>query len=103
MTSFVSEIDIFVSSTGNFNIITLDKMKKLESNAFIGNTGHSDCLRTMPALFSITGFGRIGMLVFRAESANPDVQRPLHPSRLHGLPAQVRQCPRPVQRHHRDV
>ena len=42
-TSFVSEIDIFVSSTGNFNIITLDNMKRLESNAFIGSTGHFDC------------------------------------------------------------
>ena len=50
--------------------------------AFIENTGHSDCLRTMPALLGINGFGRRGMLVFRAASANPDVQRPLHPSRL---------------------
>ena len=56
---------------------------------FIGNTGHSDCLRAMPGLLGINGFGRIGMLVFRAASANPDVQRPLHPSRLHGLPTRV--------------
>ena len=45
----------------------------------------------MPALLGINGFGRIGMLVFRAASANPDVQRPLQVSRLHGLPTQVRQ------------
>ena len=32
-----TEIDIFVSSTGNFNIITLDHMKKLKNNAFVGN------------------------------------------------------------------
>ena len=50
----------------------------------------------MPALLGINGFGRIGMFVFRAASANPDVQRPLHPSRLHGLPTQVRQCPRRI-------
>merc|ERR1712064_100258 len=31
--SVVSEIDIFVSSTGNFNIITLDHMKKMKNNA----------------------------------------------------------------------
>ena len=27
---------------GNFNIITLDHMKKLKNNAFVGNTGHFD-------------------------------------------------------------
>ena len=32
------EIDIFVSSKGNFNISTLDHMKKLKNNAFVGNT-----------------------------------------------------------------
>merc|ERR1711916_285933 len=35
--SVVSEIDIFVSSTGNFNIITLDHMKKMKNNAIVGN------------------------------------------------------------------
>ena len=27
---------------GNFNIITLDHVKKLKNNAFVGNTGHFD-------------------------------------------------------------
>ena len=73
------------------------------------NTGHMFVTisglqeRTMPALLGINGFGRIGMLVFCAASANPDVQRPLQVSRLHDLPTQVRQCPRVGQRHHRDV
>ena len=40
--SVVSEIDIFVSSTGNFNIITLDHMKKMKNNAIVGNIGHFD-------------------------------------------------------------
>ena len=30
--------------------------------------------RTMPALLGMNGFGRIGMLVFRAASADPDVK-----------------------------
>ena len=30
----------FVSSTGNFNIIALERMKKLNNNAFVGNNGH---------------------------------------------------------------
>ena len=37
--SVMSEIDIFVSPTG---IITLDHMKKLMHNTFVGNTGHFD-------------------------------------------------------------
>ena len=36
----MSGIDIFVSSTGTFNISILDHMKMLENNAFVGNTGH---------------------------------------------------------------
>ena len=38
----MSEIDIFVSSTGNFNISTWNHLKKLKNNAFFGNAGHSD-------------------------------------------------------------
>merc|ERR1711959_303683 len=38
----VGEIDIFVSSTGNFNIITIDHMKKMKNNAIVGNIGHFD-------------------------------------------------------------
>ena len=38
----MSEIDIFVSSAGNFNIRILDHMKKVVNNAFVGNTGHFD-------------------------------------------------------------
>ena len=36
----MSEIDLFVSSTGKFNISTLDHMKKLKNNAFVGSTRH---------------------------------------------------------------
>merc|ERR1711915_795507 len=42
MESVVGEIDIFTSATGNFNIITLDHMKKMKNNAIIGNIGHFD-------------------------------------------------------------
>merc|ERR1719388_105700 len=38
----VGEIDIFVTATGNFNIITLDHMKKMKNNAIVGNIGHFD-------------------------------------------------------------
>merc|ERR1712167_84339 len=38
----VGEIDIFTSATGNFNIITLEHMKKMKNNAIVGNIGHFD-------------------------------------------------------------
>merc|ERR1712157_32951 len=38
----VGEIDIFVSSTGNFNIITIEHMKMMGNNAIVGNIGHFD-------------------------------------------------------------
>ena len=31
-----TDIDIFVSSTGNCNFFTLDQMKKLDNNAVVG-------------------------------------------------------------------
>merc|ERR1711924_303115 len=42
MEDVVGEIDIFVSTTGNFNIITVDHMAKMKNNAVVGNIGHFD-------------------------------------------------------------
>merc|ERR1711979_165611 len=42
MESVVGEIDIFVSTTGNKDIIRLDHMKKMKNNAIVGNIGHFD-------------------------------------------------------------
>merc|ERR1711981_869769 len=42
MEQVVGEIDIFVSSTGNFNIITVEHMKMMKNNAIVGNIGHFD-------------------------------------------------------------
>merc|ERR1719240_433995 len=38
----VGEIDIFVSATGNYDIITIEHMKKMKNNAIVGNIGHFD-------------------------------------------------------------
>ena len=38
----MSEIGIFVYSTGNFNIIAVDHMNKLMNHALVGNTEHFD-------------------------------------------------------------
>merc|ERR1712166_460680 len=42
MEQVVGEIDIFTSATGNFDIITLEHMKKMKNNAIVGNIGHFD-------------------------------------------------------------
>jgi adenosylhomocysteinase len=42
MEEAVGEIDIFTSCTGNFNIITMEHMKKMKNNAIVDNIGHSD-------------------------------------------------------------
>merc|ERR1711976_117649 len=42
MEEVVGEIDIFTSATGNYDIITLEHMKKMKNNAIVGNIGHFD-------------------------------------------------------------
>jgi adenosylhomocysteinase len=51
----VGEIDIFVSSTGNFNIITIDHMKKMTNNAIVGNIGQFDKDIDMAGIESFPG------------------------------------------------
>jgi adenosylhomocysteinase len=38
----VETADIFVTATGNLNIITVDMMAKMKHNAIVGNIGHFD-------------------------------------------------------------
>eukprot|EP00917_Polyrhabdina_sp_WS-2016_P014452 GHVP01031583.1.p1 GENE.GHVP01031583.1~~GHVP01031583.1.p1 ORF type:complete len:268 (+),score=49.64 GHVP01031583.1:748-1551(+) len=38
----VSEIDIFITATGNFHVIDLPHMQKMKHNAIVGNIGHFD-------------------------------------------------------------
>jgi len=42
METVVGEVDIFVSTTGNKDIIRLEHMKKMKNNAIVGNIGHFD-------------------------------------------------------------
>merc|ERR1712054_588380 len=55
MEEVVGEIDIFTSATGNFNIITLDHMKKMKNNAIVGNIGHFDNEIDMAGLEGMQG------------------------------------------------
>merc|ERR1712224_309192 len=70
--SVVSEMDIFVTTTGNFNIITLDHMKKMKNNAIVGNIGHFDNEIDMAGLEGMPGI--------KVEHIKPQVDRFVFPS-----------------------
>ena len=38
----VSEADVFVTATGNLDVITVDHMRKMKDCAIVGNIGHFD-------------------------------------------------------------
>merc|ERR1712080_454135 len=76
MESVVSDIDIFTSATGNFNIITLEHMKKMKNNAIVGNTGHFDN--------EIDMAGLEGMAGIKVENIKPQVDRFVFPDG-HGI------------------
>merc|ERR1711865_958986 len=67
MEDVVHEIDIFVSTTGNFNIITLEHMKKMKNNAIVGNIGHFDNEIDMAGLEGFAGI--------KGENIKPQVDR----------------------------
>merc|ERR1712232_884175 len=71
MDEIVGEIDIFVSSTGNYNIITLDHMKKMKNNAIVGNIGHFDNEIDMAGLEGFPGI--------KCENIKPQVDRFVFP------------------------
>merc|ERR1712238_222043 len=71
MEDVVHEIDIFVSTTGNFNIITLEHMKKMKNNAIVGNIGHFDNEIDMAGLEGFAGI--------KVENIKPQVDRFVFP------------------------
>merc|ERR1712019_98171 len=71
MEEVVGEIDIFVSTTGNFKIITLEHMKKMKNNAIVGNIGHFDNEIEMAELEGFPGI--------KVENIKPQVDRFVFP------------------------
>merc|ERR1712070_1211891 len=67
MEDVVGEIDIFVSATGNFNIITIDHMKKMKNNAIVRNIGHFDNEIDMAGLEGFPGI--------KCDNIKPQVDR----------------------------
>merc|ERR1712205_278076 len=65
--SVLNEVDIFITTTGNFNIITVDHMKKMKNNAIVGNIGHFDNEIDMAGLEGFPGI--------KVENIKPQVDR----------------------------
>jgi adenosylhomocysteinase len=57
--SVVGEVDIFVSCTGNLNVITLDNILAMKHLAVVANVGHFDNEIDMAALEALPGAERI--------------------------------------------
>merc|ERR1712007_423717 len=74
--SALSEVDIFVTTTGNFKIITLEHMKKMKNNAIVGNIGHFDNEIEMEKLEQFPGI--------KVENIKPQVDRFVFPDG-HGI------------------
>merc|ERR1712080_266619 len=74
--SVVNEIDIFVTTTGNFQIIRLEHMQKMKNNAIVGNIGHFDNEIQMAELEGFPGI--------KVENIKPQVDRFVFPDG-HGI------------------
>jgi adenosylhomocysteinase len=57
----VSTADVFVTTTGNYNIITADDMAKMKNNAIVGNIGHFDNEIDIAGLAKTPGIKKINI------------------------------------------
>jgi adenosylhomocysteinase len=57
----VADADIFVTTTGNFNVIRADHMAAMKNNAIVGNIGHFDNEIDMAALAKVDGIKKINI------------------------------------------
>ena len=57
----VETADIFVTATGNFNVITADHMSRMKHQAIVGNIGHFDNEIDMAGLAKLDGIERINV------------------------------------------
>jgi len=55
----VETADLFVTATGNLNIITVEHMKRMKDKAIVGNIGHFDNEIDMAGLKRVAGIERI--------------------------------------------
>jgi adenosylhomocysteinase len=58
---YVEKADIFITTTGNFGIITAEHMSKMKDKAIVGNIGHFDNEIDMAGLAKIPGIEKINI------------------------------------------
>jgi adenosylhomocysteinase len=68
----IGRADIFITATGNFNIITVDHMAKMKHNAIVGNIGHFDNEIDMAGLKKFPGIRKINIKPQYDEWVFPD-------------------------------
>src|ERR687896_593025 len=68
----VETADIFITATGNYNIITADHMARMKDKAIVGNIGHFDNEIDMAGLKKLKGIERINIKPQYDEWAFPD-------------------------------
>ena len=68
----IETADIFVTATGNLNIITADHMSRMKDKAIVGNIGHFDNEIDMAGLKKVKGIERINIKPQYDEYRFPD-------------------------------
>jgi adenosylhomocysteinase len=68
----IDTADIFITATGNFNIITADHMAKMKDKAIVANIGHFDNEIDMAGLKKVRGIKRINIKPQYDEYVFPD-------------------------------
>ncbi|MBY0276644.1 adenosylhomocysteinase [Candidatus Binatia bacterium] len=69
---FVETADIFVTTTGNFNIITAEHMSRMKDKAIVGNIGHFDNEIDMAGLAKVKGVKKVNIKPQYDEWVFPD-------------------------------
>jgi adenosylhomocysteinase len=57
----VATADLFVTATGNKNVITVEHMARMKHNAIVGNIGHFDTEIDMAGLAKVPGITRVNV------------------------------------------
>ena len=76
--SVIDSADIFITTTGNKDIISADHMARMKHNAIVGNIGHFDNEIDMAALARLSGIQRVNIKpqvdrwVFPPSPGSPD-------------------------------
>jgi len=71
----VEDADIFITTTGNKNIIMAEHMHKMKNNAIVGNIGHFDNEIDMAGLYAFPGIERINIKPQVDKFVFPDTKR----------------------------